>query len=137
MADNSPTEANPPASATIGNNGASKIAMTGGILGAIGATACCVLTLALTLLGVGGAWMANLRALAPYQPFFLALAIASLGFGFYQVYWKPKTACENGDVCAKPLPNRFVKTGLWTGTVIVVIAVTFPLWFPIIMPFLP
>jgi len=137
MADNSLSGANPPAMGTGEPNTASKIAMTGGILGAIAATSCCVLPLALTFLGVSGAWMGNLRALAPYQPFFLALAIASLGFGFYQVYWKPRTACENGDACAKPLPNRFVKAGLWLGTLIVVIAVTFPLWFPIIMPYLP
>jgi len=137
MADDSPAGANPPAMAPSGNSGASKIALTGGILGALGASACCVLPLALTLLGVGGAWMANLRAMAPYQPFFLALAVVSLGYGFYQVYWKPGTACTGGEACAKPLPNRFVKTGLWLGTFIVVVALIFPLWFPLILPYLP
>lgn len=109
----------------------------GGILGAVAATSCCVLPLALTLLGVSGAWMANLRALAPYQPYFVGLAVLALGFGFYQVYWRPRRRCAEGDACARPLPNRMVKTGLWTGTVIVTIAVLFPVWFPIVVPYLP
>lgn len=117
--------------------GASKLAVTGGVLSALAATSCCVLPLALTLLGVSGAWMANLRALAPYQPFLIALAVASLGYGFYQVYWKREKACAAGEECAAPLPGRLVKLGLWIGAVIVSIVVTFGLWFPIIMPYLP
>ena len=109
---------------------------TGGVAAAIGAASCCVLPLALTLLGVSGAWMANLRALSPYQPYFIGLAALALGYGFYQVYWS-QPACEGGDACARPLPNRLVKTGLWTGTVIVAIAATFPAWFPVIVPYLP
>jgi mercuric ion transport protein len=108
----------------------------GGILGAVGATSCCVLPLALTLLGVSGAWMANLRALAPFQPYFIALAVAAMGYGFYRVY-RPRVACTEGDACAKPLPNTVVKTGLWTGATIVAIAASFPAWFPIILPYLP
>lgn len=109
---------------------------TGGIVAAIGAASCCVLPLALTLLGVSGAWMANLRALSPFQPYFIGLAAVALGYGFYQVYWR-QPACEDGDACARPLPNRLVKTGLWSGTVIVAIAGSFPVWFPVIVPYLP
>lgn len=108
----------------------------GGILAALAATSCCILPLALTVLGVSGAWMANLRALSPYQPYFIGLAVLALGYGFYQVYWR-RPACADGDACAKPLPNRLVKLGLWTGAVIVVMAASFPLWFPLIVPYLP
>ena len=109
---------------------------TGGIVAAIGAASCCVLPLALTLLGVSGAWMANLRTLSPYQPYFIGLAVLAIGYGFYQVYWR-QPACEDGDACARPLPNRLVKTALWSGAVIVAIAATFPVWFPVIVPYLP
>jgi mercuric ion transport protein len=109
----------------------------GGILGAIGASACCILPLTLTLFGVSGAWMSNLRALTPYQPYFMAMTVVMIGFGFYQVYWKPRQVCAAGDACARPLPNRLVKSGLWTGTILVLAAATFPYWFGIIEPYLP
>lgn len=108
----------------------------GGIVAAIGATSCCVLPLALTLVGVSGAWMANLRALSPYQPYFMGLAALAIGYGFYQVYWR-RPACEDGDACARPLPNRAVKAALWSGAVIVAIAASFPVWFPAVVPYLP
>ncbi len=54
----------------------------GGIIGAIVASSCCVIPLVLTLLGVSGAWMSNLRALAPYQPYFIALTEATTNAGF-------------------------------------------------------
>lgn len=110
---------------------------TGGILAALGATTCCVLPLALTLLGVSGAWMSNLRALSPYQPYFLALSGFAIGYGFYQVYWKPRKACAVGQACARRMGGNIVKTALWAGAVLVLITATFPLWFPTILPYLP
>lgn len=98
----------------------------GGILGAIGASSCCILPLALFSLGAGGAWVGNLTALAPYQPIFVAITLGFLGYGFYAVYWKPKAACADGAVCARPLPNRIVKSTLWAATALVAAAVAFP-----------
>ena len=109
----------------------------GGILGALAASTCCILPLALTVFGVSGAWMANLRALAPYQPYFIAMAVATLGYGFYQVYWKQRPECEEGEMCARPLPNRLVKTGLWAGAAMVLLVLSFPYWFALIVDYLP
>jgi len=116
---------------------ANRLAVTGGILGALAASSCCLLPLALTLLGVSGAWMANLRALEAFQLYFIGFGVLALGYGFYQVYWKPKVACEVDDACAKPLNNTLVKSGLWLGTLLMLIAVTFTFWFPLIVPYLP
>jgi len=113
------------------------LAVGGGILGALAASSCCLLPLALTLFGVSGAWMANLRALAPYQPYFIGISVLALGYGFYQVYRKPKVACADGDACARPMNNRLVKSGLWLGTFIMLSAVTFSFWFPVVLPYLP
>ncbi len=113
------------------------LAAIGGILGAFAATSCCILPLALTLFGVSGAWMSNLTALAPYQPFIIAVTLASLGYGAYLVYWKPNKACADGSACARPLPNKLVIGSLWLATVVVVVATTFGLWFPIMEPYLP
>ena len=45
----------------------------GGVLGAIGASSCCIVPLVLFSLGAGGVWIGNLTALAPYQPIFIAV----------------------------------------------------------------
>ena len=111
---------------------------TGGILGAIAASSCCILPLALSIFGVSGAWMANLRALAPYQPIFIAVTVAALGYGFYLVYWKPKRTFAGGAVCARPVvPSTGVQGALWLASIIVLLAITFAYWFPLIMPYLP
>ncbi len=98
----------------------------GGILGAIGASSCCILPLVLFSLGAGGAWLGNLAALSPYQPIFIAITLGFLGYGFYAVYWKAKKACADGAACARPLPNRIVKSALWIATALVAAAIAFP-----------
>src|SRR3546814_12422622 len=67
----------------------SALLAAGGILAAIGASSCCVLPLVFFALGVSGAWIGNLTALAPYQPIFVAAAVACLAFGFMRVYRRP------------------------------------------------
>ncbi len=98
----------------------------GGILAALGAASCCIIPFALFLVGVSGAWIGNLTALAPYQPVFAAVALGFIGYGTYLVYWKPKTACAEGSYCARPASSRMAKIGLWSAGVLVVIAVGFP-----------
>ncbi len=125
--------------ASAGQDGARQgLAATGGVLGAVAASACCILPLALTVAGVSGAWMSNLRALAPYQPVFIAMTVAMLGYGFYLVYWKPKRAAADGAVCARPVvSDKLVKSTLWLASAMVVLAASFPYWFVLIVPYLP
>lgn len=63
-----------------------KMALVGGMLASIGASACCVGPLLLMSLGIGGAWIGNLSALEPYRPVFIALVIVFLGLAFRQLY---------------------------------------------------
>lgn len=113
------------------------LAAAGGVLGALAASSCCLLPLALTVAGISGAWMANLRALAPYQPIFIAMTVAVLGYGFYLVYRKPRKACLDGSCQQPAVPGGIVKTALWSATLLVLLAVTFAAWFPLIVPYLP
>ena len=110
-----------------------RLVVAGGILGALAASSCCVIPLVLFSLGIGGAWIANLTALAPYKPLFVGATAGLLGYGFYSVYWKAKHACANDAACARPLPNRLVKTGLWTATVLVAIAFAFDYIAPMLL----
>lgn len=105
----------------------------GGILAALGAGACCVVPFALFTFGISGAWISNLTALAPYQPIFAAVTLGFLGSGFYLVYRKPKVACAEGSYCAKPNSGRIAKIGLWTATVLVIIALGFPKLAPLFL----
>ncbi|WP_282187566.1 mercuric transporter MerT family protein [Azospirillum brasilense] len=99
-------------------------------MGALGASSCCVLPLVFFGLGVSGAWIGNLTALAPYQPLFVATAFGFLGAGFWRVYRRP--ACD-GPACPRPAPNRLVTASLWGAAVLVAVAVTFPYVAPLLL----
>jgi mercuric ion transport protein len=98
----------------------------GGILGAIAASSCCIVPLIFFSLGATGAWVGNLAALAAYQMYFVPLTLAFLGVGFYLVYRKPKSLCADEVACARPMPQRLVKAGLWSATALTAAALVFP-----------
>jgi len=90
------------------------------------ASTCCVLPLVLVLLGVGGAWMANLAALKPATPLFVALALGTIGWAGYIVF-RPAALCEDG-VCevTRPATRRiFIGSALFVALL---------LGFPLIAP---
>ena len=115
------------------DSGKAKLIAAGGILGAIAASTCCIVPLVLFSLGISGAWIGQLTALAPYQPIFIAITVGFLGYGYWLVYRKPKIACADGSACARPLPNRLVKTALWGATALVVLAFLWPFIVPLIL----
>ena len=98
----------------------------GSVLGALASISCCIVPLVLFSVGITGAWMSNLTALAPYQPYFLAFTLVCLGVGFYKVYRKPRVACAEGSYCAKPASNIAVKSALWIAVVLVIAALIYP-----------
>jgi len=109
-----------------------RLIAVGGILGALAATSCCILPLVLVSVGISGAWIGNLTALAPYKPYFAGGTLALLGYGYYLVYVRPKQACANGS-CARPLPGRVVKLSLWIATVLVLAALAFDYIAPLLL----
>jgi mercuric ion transport protein len=113
--------------------GRQRLIAVGGILGALAASSCCVVPFALFTLGISGAWISNLTALEPYQHVFAAMTLGFLGYGFYLVYRKPKVVCAEGSYCPKPSSGRIAKIGLWTATVLVVVALGFPKIAPLFL----
>jgi mercuric ion transport protein len=105
----------------------------GGVLGALAASSCCIVPLILFSLGIGGAWIGNLTALAPYKPLFVAGTAIILGYGHYLVYWKAGEACADDAACARPIPNHLVKLSLWFATILVVVAFTFDYIAPLLL----
>lgn len=112
--------------------GTQRLLAAGGILGAVAASSCCIVPLVLFGLGVSGAWIGNLTRLAPYQPYFFAATAACLGYGYWLVYRSGDRTCGAGEACARPLPNRIVKTGLVLATVLVFGALAFDFVAPLI-----
>jgi mercuric ion transport protein len=110
-----------------------RLVVAGGILGALAASSCCIIPLILFSLGIGGAWVGNLTALAAYKPFFVAGTAALLGYGIYLVYWKPRRDCADGSACARPMPGRFVQIALWLAAVLVAAAFAFDFVAPYLL----
>ena len=83
-----------------------------GIVAALGASSCCVVPLILVSVGVGGAWVAQLRELERFFPAFVALAIAAFGFAFYRLYFNP-APCGPETACASPQVRRRQRIAFW------------------------
>lgn len=113
--------------------GRQRLVAVGGILGALAASSCCIIPLVLFSLGIGGAWIGNLTALAPYKPLFVAGTTGLLGYGYYLVYWKPRQACADDAACARPMRSRLVQLALWLATVLVAAAFAFDYVAPLLL----
>jgi len=92
---------------------------TGGLIGAILASTCCIAPFVFLLLGISGAWISNLTALAPYQPIFLVMSLGFLGVGFWKVYGKCTTNCQEGSYCDTSQSERVVKVAMWIATLLI------------------
>ena len=112
-------------------SGATGLFATGGLIGAVLASSCCILPLAFVMLGVSGVWIGGLTALAPYQPIFVLVAFVALARGFWLTYRRPKAACGS-DVCASPGSAR-VKAVLWTASLLLVVAAAADAFAPMIL----
>lgn len=104
---------------------------TGGLLGAVLASACCIAPLVLAVLGISGAWIGNLTALATYKPYFLGGAVLCLAGGFWQVYGRRRTECADGTTCVRPVSSRLTRSVLWVATGLVVLSATVNFWAPL------
>ena len=90
-----------------------KNSLVAGSLAALGASVCCVGPLVLLMLGIGGAWIANLTALEPLRPWFIAATLLFLGLAFRRLYLQPQV-CEPGVVCADPIVVKRQRLIFWT-----------------------
>lgn len=94
----------------------------GTVFAAIGASLCCILPVAVAVLGVGSAALG--AQLEPLRPYFLGLTIAFLSLAFFQAY-KPQK-CAPGEVCAVPESRRRYRIMLWIVAILAIVLVTFP-----------
>ncbi len=143
MASNTPLDTSSIGSASIGSAVQSRasqaepvgkaLVSVGSVVAALAASSCCVLPLVFFALGISGAWISHLTALAPYQPYFVVITLGFLAAGFIMVYRKPKMVCAPGSYCARPASDRVAKVSLWIATAIVAVALAFPYVAPFLI----
>ena len=100
-----------------------------GVLSAIGASACCAGPLVLVALGLGGAWMSGLRALEPFYPVFVAVAVGAFGFAFWRLYIAPRR-CAPEVACASPTVLRRQRIAFWITLILAKAIILFPFYVP-------
>ena len=94
------------------------------VAAAVGASACCVGPVVLSVVGAG-ALGASVSRLEPLRPVFIGLTAVLLGWAFFTTYRRSGEACAAEGTCS-PASNRRTKILLWVMTAIVIALVTFP-----------
>ena len=105
--------------------------LVGAALAAIGASICCVVPLVLVLMGISGAWIANLTALDAWRPWFSGATLVCLALAFWNLYG-PASRCQTDGQCADPQILRRRRRWLWVATSLIVLLLLFPyyvVWF--------
>ena len=105
----------------------------GGILGALAASSCCIVPLVLFSLGIGGAWIGNLTALAPYKPLFVTGTDASSATATTSSTGSHSEPAPTAPPVHAPIPSRLVQIALWTATVLVAAAFAFDYVAPLLL----
>ena len=103
-----------------------------GCVSALGASTCCVLPLVLVSIGVGGAWVAQLRELQQFQWIFIALALAAFGFAFYRLYLR-SVPCSPDSQCAIPAVKRRQRIAFWVTLLSAKALVLSPFYVPVLL----
>lgn len=100
-----------------------------GGLAAILASTCCLGPLILLMLGISGAWIANLTALEPYRPIFIGAAAVALVIAYRQIFRRVAT-CRPGEICAMPQVRATYKALFGLVVVLLAIALSYPFVAP-------
>lgn len=103
-----------------------------GAVSALGASTCCVLPLILVSVGVGGAWVAQLRELERFYYVFAAVALTAFGYAFYRLYLKTAPCTPDGS-CASPAVRRRQKIAFWITLIAAKALVLSPFYVPYLL----
>jgi mercuric ion transport protein len=94
-------------------------------LGAVVASSCCVIPLALAALGAGASVFGGLEKVAEWRVPLLALSASAIAGGWGAWWWKHPVPCASGSACALQQRSRATLGLLLCASLIVVLA---PSW---------
>ncbi|MFQ5647254.1 MAG: mercuric transporter MerT family protein [bacterium] len=100
-----------------------KTTLTGSVISAFLASACCIGPVVFALLGIGGAGF--ISQFEEYRPLFIVISVLFLGTGFYFTYRK-KSECGADSSCANSKSDRINKVVLWAAVSLVAVFTFFP-----------
>ncbi|MEE7492058.1 mercuric transporter MerT family protein [Methylobacterium oryzae] len=100
-------------------------------LGALAASSCCALPVALASLGATGAAFGGLAMLASIRPLLLSGAALALLVGWWLFFRRRAVVCNTAGPCASPGPSRRTAALLAVGTALVALAIV---WEPYLEP---
>ena len=109
-----------------------RMAITAGVLAAIGASICCIGPLALLGLGISGAWIGTLSAFEPYRPVLIGVTLVFLALAFRKLYLVPQV-CAPGAACAIPAVVRRQRVIFWVVTALLLALIAFPWIAPLLL----
>ena len=107
-------------------------ALTTAGFAALLASACCVLPLALALVGISGAWISRLRWLEPYSTALIVLAVAALGIAAWRIFRPAADGACNADGSRCRSVSVTARRWFWLVALITLIPLLVPLaapWF--------
>jgi mercuric ion transport protein len=101
--------------------GAALLSLSTG-MGAVAASSCCALPLALSAAGFGGAWLGGISGLGVYRLWFLTAAAIALAVGWIVVLGRRMAACTADGACARPAQGWLTYGMLGLSTLLVGVA---------------
>ena len=104
-------------------------------LGALALASCCVLPLALAVIGLGGAWLAGLGGLLAYQPYLLAVATAAVAAGWF-VALRRRASCDPDGGCTRRPAGWATFGALALSSLLIVLAAAWSEFEPAVMSLL-
>ena len=106
--------------------------LAGAALGALASVVCWAVPLALVSLGVTGAWMSTVTALAPYKSLLIGASLACLAYAWHRIHRAP--APDGAELaCLAPSPHRFSRALFWLVAALVLGAVASPYLVPLLL----
>lgn len=106
------------------------VALATGGVAALLTGICCVVPPLLVSVGLGGAWLANLRAFEPYRWIFIGAALVALGFAWKRIF-RPAADCKPGEICAIPQVRRGYKISFWAVALLLLFMAVYPYFAPL------
>lgn len=98
--------------------------LAGSIVAAVAASLCCILPIAIAILGVSVVGAA--AAFAAWRPYLLVATAALLAAGFYFAYRPGRRTCAPNGACEEPAVKRRGRGALWAVSVLVLAFAAFP-----------
>jgi len=95
----------------------------GTVATALGASMCCIVPVAVALLGVGSAAMG--AKLEPFRPYFTVATVLLLGFALYRTC-QPVEPCTPGEPCETPANQRRQRLLIWIAGAVALLLLLFP-----------